>query len=68
MLGRIKKGESVIGMRAVSIGGKFFRRGPALVRGRYAGKNEGLAYDADNKGQNLPLHGRQEDGLTTNKN
>ena len=38
MLGRIKRGDGVIGMRAISIGGKSFRRGPALVRGTYAGK------------------------------
>lgn len=34
MLGRVKKGEVVIGLRAISIGGWIFRRGPALVRGR----------------------------------
>jgi hypothetical protein len=38
MLGRIKKGESVIGMRAVSVRGRTFNRGPFLVRGIYLGK------------------------------
>jgi len=38
MLGQIKKGESVIGMRAVQIRGRAFNRGPVLVRGSYAGK------------------------------
>jgi len=38
MLGRIKKGESVIGMRAVSIRGRAFNKGPVLVRGYYVGK------------------------------
>jgi len=38
MFGRIKKGESVIGLCAISIGGRIFRRGPALVRGSYIGK------------------------------
>jgi len=38
MLGRIKKGESVIGLRAISAGGWIFRRGPAIVRGSYIGK------------------------------
>ncbi len=38
MLGRIKKGESVIGMRAVHMRGRSFNRGPVLVRGSCAGK------------------------------
>jgi hypothetical protein len=38
MLGRIKKGEYVIGMRAVSIKGKNFSRGPVIVTGSYAGE------------------------------
>ncbi|MFO7773523.1 MAG: hypothetical protein R6V59_06275 [Dehalococcoidia bacterium] len=38
MLGRIRKGESVVGMRAVTIRGKSFHKGPVLVRGSYAGK------------------------------
>ena len=38
MLGQIRKGDSVIRMRAVQIRGKVFNRGPVLVRGSYAGK------------------------------
>jgi hypothetical protein len=38
MFGRVKKGEGVLGMRAVYINGKVFKRGPAIVRGSYAGK------------------------------
>jgi len=38
MFGRIKKGEIVIGLCAISIRGRIFRRGPALVRGSYIGK------------------------------
>jgi hypothetical protein len=38
MLGRIKKGEYVVGLRAISAGGWIFRRGPAIVRGAYIGK------------------------------
>ena len=38
MFGRVKKGESVIGMRAVCVKGRFFRRGPPVVRGFYLGK------------------------------
>ena len=38
MLGRIKKGEHVIGMKAVYVKGRVFRRGPPLVKGFYLGK------------------------------
>lgn len=38
MFGRVKKGEIVIGLSAISIRGRIFRRGPALVRGTYIGK------------------------------
>lgn len=38
MFGRIKKGEIVIGLLAISIRGRIFRRGPALIRGSYIGK------------------------------
>ena len=38
MFGRIKKGETVIGLCAISIRGRIFHRGPALVRGSYIGK------------------------------
>jgi hypothetical protein len=38
MFGRIKKGERVIGMKAVYVKGRVFRRGPPLVRGFYLGK------------------------------
>ena len=38
MFGRIKKGEIVIGLCAISIRGRVFRRGLALVRGSYIGK------------------------------
>ena len=38
MLGRIKKGESVIGMRAVRVKDWTFFKGPPIVRGSYAGK------------------------------
>jgi hypothetical protein len=40
MLGRIKKGEYVVGLRAIGVGGlRFsFRRGPAVVKGTYIGK------------------------------
>ena len=38
MLGRIKKGEYVIGLRAVGIRNWVFRRGPAIVKGIYIGK------------------------------
>jgi hypothetical protein len=38
MLGRIKKGEYVVGLRAISVGDWIFRRGPAIVRGTYIGK------------------------------
>ena len=41
MFGRIKKGENVIGLRAVRAQGRFFRRGPPLVRGSYLGKIRG---------------------------
>lgn len=41
MLGRIKNGEAVIGLRAISVGGWIFRRGPPLVRGSYIGKMRG---------------------------
>jgi len=38
MLGRIKKGEYVVGLRAIGVGGRVFRRGPGMVKGRYIGK------------------------------
>jgi hypothetical protein len=38
MLGRIKKGEYVIGLRAIGTKDWVFRRGPALVKGLYIGK------------------------------
>ena len=38
MLGRIKKGDYVIGLRAIGIGGRVFRMGPPLVKGIYIGK------------------------------
>lgn len=38
MLGRIRKGDSVIGLRAITVGEWVFRRGPAVVRGSYLGK------------------------------
>lgn len=38
MSGRIKKGERVIGMRAVRVNDCTFYKGPPLVRGYYAGK------------------------------
>lgn len=38
MLGRLKKGEYVVGLRAIGVGGWVFRRGPAMVKGRYIGK------------------------------
>lgn len=38
MFGRIKKGDTVIGLLAISIRGRIFRRGPSLVRGIYIGK------------------------------
>jgi hypothetical protein len=38
MLGRIKKGDGVVGMRAVSIRGKTFFKGSVLVRAICAGK------------------------------
>jgi len=38
MLGRMKKGEYVVGLRAVGVGEWTFRRGPAIVRGTYIGK------------------------------
>jgi hypothetical protein len=38
MLGRIKKGEYVIGLRAIGIGGRRFRVGRPLVKGNYIGK------------------------------
>jgi hypothetical protein len=38
MLGRTKKGDYVIGLRAIGIGGRVFRMGPPLVRGSYMGK------------------------------
>ena len=39
MLGRIKKGEYVVGLRAIGVGAEWrFRRGPALVKGIYIGK------------------------------
>jgi len=38
MLGRTKKGEYVVGLRAIGVGGWVFRRGPAIVRGAYIGK------------------------------
>jgi hypothetical protein len=40
VLGRIKKGEYVVGLRAIGVGEwRFsFRRGPAIVKGIYIGK------------------------------
>jgi len=38
MFGRIKKGEYVVGLRAIGVGELRFRRGPAIVRGIYIGK------------------------------
>ena len=40
MLGQIKKGEYVVGLRAIGVGEwRFnFRRGPAIVKGNYIGK------------------------------
>jgi predicted polyphosphate/ATP-dependent NAD kinase len=38
MFGRINRGEIVIGLCAISIRGRVFRRGPALVSGSYIGK------------------------------
>ena len=44
MLGRIKKGERVIGMRAVRVKDWTFYKGPPLVRGYYAGKMRDWPY------------------------
>ena len=38
MRGRIKKGEYVIGLRAVGVGDWVFRRGTAVVKRWYIGK------------------------------
>jgi hypothetical protein len=38
MLGRINKGEYVVGLRAIGVNGWVFRRGPAVVKGSYIGK------------------------------
>jgi hypothetical protein len=38
MLGRIRKGEYVAGLRAIGVGDWIFRRGPAIVRGTCIGK------------------------------
>jgi len=38
MLGRIKKGKYVAGLRAIGVGEWRFRRGPAIVKGDYIGK------------------------------
>jgi len=38
MFGKIKKGERVIGLKAVYVKGKVFLHGPPLVKGFYAGK------------------------------
>ena len=38
MLGRIKKGDYVVGLRAIGAGSWVFRRGPAIVKGVYIGK------------------------------
>ena len=38
MLGRIKKGEGVIGMRAIRVKAWTFFKGPPIVRGIYVGK------------------------------
>jgi hypothetical protein len=38
MLGRVKKGEYVVGLRAIGIGELVFRIGPPLVKGIYIGK------------------------------
>jgi hypothetical protein len=38
MFGRIRKGEYVVGLRAIGVGEWTFRRGPAIVRGIYKGK------------------------------
>ena len=42
MLGRIKRGEYVVWLRAIGVGEWRFRRGPAIVRGRYVGKMRDL--------------------------
>jgi len=38
MFGRPKKGEYVVGLRAIGVGELRFRRGPAVVKGSYIGK------------------------------
>ena len=38
MLGLIRKGEYVVGLRAIGVGELRFRRGPAIVKGTYVGK------------------------------
>jgi hypothetical protein len=38
MLGLIRKGEYVVGLRAIGVGELRFRRGPAIVKGTYIGK------------------------------
>ena len=41
MFRRIKKGDYVIGLRAIGAGGWVFRRGSAVVRGIYIGRMRG---------------------------
>jgi len=38
----MKKDEYVVGLRAIGVGEWRFRRGPAIVRGRYIGKMRAL--------------------------
>jgi len=38
MLGLIRKGEYVVGLRTIGVGELRFRRGPAIVKGTYVGK------------------------------
>lgn len=42
MFRQIKKGESVVGMRAIHVKGKAYYRGPPVVRGFYLGKIRNL--------------------------
>jgi len=51
MFGRIKKGERVIGLRAVYAQGRFFRIGPPLIRGAYKGKIRGWHMVATRRGR-----------------
>jgi len=57
MLGRMKKGQYVVGLRAIGVGEWRFRRGPAICKRNLHRENARLLHGANEKRENLALFG-----------